>query len=71
MGVQVDKAGRDDQPAGVDHLGPLVGLDPPDAGDPSVFDPDIAAKARRPGAVNDHSVFNHQIEFRHKLISFL
>ena len=71
MGVQIDKARRDDQPAGIDHLGALMRPDAADLGDASVFDSDVAAKTRRTGAVDDHAVFNHQIEFRHKLISFL
>ncbi len=58
MGVEVDEARGDNQPAGIDDLGCLVGRYAPNLGNSAVFDTHIAAKARRTGTVDDHPVLN-------------
>ena len=61
MRVAVDKAGRDDQPVGVDH--PLGGgADAADLDDAARRDADIGAIARHARAVHDGAVLDQQVE---------
>ena len=65
MGVQIDETRRDDVPLGIDQLGALVAGDASNLCDATVFDPDVAAEARRPGAVDHHAILDDYVEFRH------
>jgi hypothetical protein len=65
MGVQIDESRRDDLSVGIDHFRALVVRDAADLRDAAVLDPDVAAKARRTGPVDDHSIFDDYIELRH------
>ena len=66
MGVDVDEAGRDKQPGGVDRAGRGAG-DGTDVGDDVAVDGDIGAPARRPGAVDDLTTTNHELVVSHGL----
>ena len=67
VSVEVDEARGHDKATRVDHLFGVVGRNAPDFGDASVFDPDVAANARGAGPIDDHSVFNDNVEFWHQL----
>src|SRR5215831_4635284 len=56
MSVQIHETGRDDHPGSVYDPGGFGRTNPADPGDTTIFDSDVAAKARHPGSVNDHSV---------------
>ena len=58
MRVQVDKARRDDQAVGIDHLRRFVRRDPADLGDLAVLDSDVVAETRGQRAVDDHPAFH-------------
>ena len=65
MGMQIDEAGRDDQPARVNHLlGEARGASA-DLRDFAVFDPDVAAIARYPRAIDDGAAFDLNVEVSH------
>ena len=61
MGVAVDKTGGDHVAFCVYHV-VRRGADAPDGGNSAVLDPDVAAITRAAGAIDDHSVLNHQIK---------
>ena len=58
MGVQVDEAGRDEQPGRVDLPGRLT-VDRADRGDHPVGDRDIADEGLAAEAVDDGAVADH------------
>ena len=60
VGVDIDKARRDDLAARVDLLG-AGGRDPPDARDPPILHTDIGFKRRCAGSVHDGPAPDHQI----------
>ncbi len=64
MGVQVDKARRDDEPARFDfmrrcNIGGFAGRD--QRGDPATGDRDVRRESRRAAAVDDRAVANDQV----------
>ena len=59
--VDVDEAGRDHAPAGVDRLLGLLG-DIADGDDPPVSDADVGAAPRPPRAVDDLATSDHAVE---------
>ena len=65
MGVNVDEAGRDDLPSGVDDLlrRPVV---PAHRCDAVPDDHDVGLERRRPAAVDDRSPSNDEIGFHHR-----
>jgi hypothetical protein len=62
MRVQIDEAGRDDQPVGVDGLLREAGRAAADLRDLAVLDPDVAAIARHARSVDDGAAFDVKIE---------
>ena len=64
VGVDVDPAGGDDEPVGVELL-PAAALDPAHLGDASVGHGHVALPARRPRAVDDGPAPDHQIVLGH------
>ena len=60
MGMHVDDAGREREPAGIDGLGPLV-LDLADGGDLAVLDREIGAAWLVAQAVDDGGSANDEI----------
>ena len=71
VGMQVDESRGHNQAARVDRLFGFVGRESPDLGDASIFDSDVAADTRGPGPIDNHSVFNDNVEFWHQPISAL
>src|SRR5579872_3547493 len=65
MSVKIDEAGSDIQPAGVNGLFSLMGLQITDLGDLAVLDTDIRTVARHPCAVDYRATSDGEIEFRH------
>ena len=61
VGVRVDDAGRDDEPAGVDRLGGLLGH-VAERDDPAVTDADVGAPAGRARPVDDGAAPDHAVE---------
>ena len=64
--VDVDEAGRHDQPVGVDHAVRRT-VDPADAGDPAVTHGDVGSASRPAGAVDHEPAANDQIP-RHRAL---
>jgi hypothetical protein len=60
MGVQVDDAGHQAQPAGVDHFDG-VAADLADRGNPRILDRDIGASGFAPLPIDNRSSTDHQI----------
>ena len=60
VGVDVDEAGGDDEPGGVDGLA-AVGLDAADGGDPAVVDGDVALVGGLPRPIDNSAVADDQI----------
>src|SRR6516165_10218703 len=67
MGVQVDKTGRDDQAASIDRRACETGPASANLRDSALFNPDIAPIARDPGAVDNGSALDMDVELRHDL----
>src|SRR5207249_3346280 len=63
--VQVDEAGRDDQPARVQHPVGLAAPDRADVGDAAVLDAHVGDVARRAQAVEDRASLDDGIELGH------
>ena len=63
--VQVHEAGRNDQPARVEHFRGVRCVDGPDRGDAPVLDPDVGLVARGAQPVDDGAALDNSIEFRH------
>ena len=59
MGVQVDKAGGDDQSVGIDDLGRFMRVDAADLGDLAILDSDVVAETRCERSVHDHPVLDY------------
>ena len=70
VGVQIDRARGDNQPAGVNDPGCIAGLQPADLGHPAVLDPQVGAVAWHLGAVDNRPIFDHHIKFCHVSPSF-
>ncbi len=64
MGVDVDKAGRDQLARRVDHFGGIA-IDPADGNDPPVLDRHVADHRRRAGAIVNRPAANDQVIKRH------
>ena len=64
MGVEVDEAGRHDQPARVDLARGLRVREPPDRGNPIAANPDIGLKPRVAAAIDDAAAADQQIIWR-------
>jgi hypothetical protein len=56
----IDEAGGDDKVGGVDRFRGSVG-NSSDLRDYSIFDCDVGATAKRPGAIDDGTVFDDQV----------
>ena len=67
VGMQIDKARRDNEIFGVDHLLPLGCIDAADLGNASAADADIAAISWQARAIDDRAVFDNRVVVRHKL----
>ena len=65
MGVDIDKAGRDDPAGGVDGLGRRAGETRADIDDPAARDRDIAGEGRSARAVGDRAAGDQQIGLHH------
>ena len=61
VGVDVDEAGSDDHPAGVDRLPGAGVLEVTDLGDPVTVDRHIGSPRLRSGAVDERSPTDHQV----------
>src|SRR5262249_15110405 len=68
MGLDVDEAGRDREPLGVDHLGGFSGEGRPDRSDPAADYGEVAALARRAGTVEQLPAANQE-GVRHALLA--
>ena len=69
--VRVDESGRDDEPAGVDHLRDVARVDRRevvDREDPVAQDPDVRAATGRSGAIHDGAAAQEQVEGGHPLM---
>src|SRR5262249_23302394 len=66
MSMEIDESRRDNHARGVDLAAGVGAVDSADSGNDTVFDSDIAAKARHPRSIDDHSIFDCDIEFRHQ-----
>jgi hypothetical protein len=64
--MEIDKSGRDNQTRSVDLVPRLGRINPADPRNEPALDADIAAKARHPRTVDNHSIFDYNIEFRHR-----
>ena len=65
MGVQVDEAGGDDQPLGVDHpvrhaVGPAA-----DLGDPPILDPHVTPETRDPCPIDNRPTLDVDVVIGH------
>jgi len=58
--VQIDEAGRDDMPFGVD-LALALGRDLADFGDPAIGDSDVAMERLCAGSVDNGSTTDHDV----------
>ena len=65
MGVQIDKARHHHMPFGIQRLGALVGLNAANLRNLAVFDTNIASVTRQSRPIDNHSIFDHEIIFRH------
>ena len=66
VGVQVDEAGRDDQPLGVKQLVGVGGVhSAAHLGDDAVLDSDIRLEAGHPCAIDDCAATNQNIKLGH------
>src|SRR5690242_18037636 len=70
MGVEIHETGRHYQSRGIDYLAALMGLKTADLGDAAVLNPEVAAEAGKPGSVDDRSIHDHAVEFRHRTTSY-
>src|SRR4030095_539356 len=71
VGMEIHKPGGDDEPAGIDHLGSVAGIETADFGDLAILNADIRAVARHARAIDDRAVFNNGIKLRHMFPSFV
>ena len=60
--VQVDEAGRHDEPLGIEDARPLLVVDAPDRGDQPVLDADVGAEARRAQPVDHGAAADDGVE---------
>ena len=65
MSVQIDEAGRDNQPVGIDDFLREALSAATDLRDLAVLDPQVTVKTRDSGSVDDRSTFDLNIEFGH------
>ena len=70
VGVQIDEAGRDNQSISIDDPFGETLRPTPELRDLAVFDPDVAAVARDPGAVDDGAAFDLNVELCHSSSSY-
>ena len=61
MGLDVDEAGRDREPVGVDHLGGVAARFAADRGDAAVADGDVARLARGAAAVEQQAAADQDV----------
>ena len=61
MRVQVDEAGRDMQPVGVDHTDGIGRADVANGDDAAVSDCDVASVARHPRPVKDQAILDDDV----------
>ncbi len=65
MGMQIDEAGGDDQPVGVDHLVRHPVGPPADLGDLAVFDPHVTPEAWDPRAIDNRPTLDVDVVLGH------
>ena len=61
VAVQVDEAGRDDQPRRIEDLGPCRVVDAADLGDAAAGDADIGDDPRQARPVDHGAVLDHDV----------
>ncbi len=65
VSMQIDEAGRDDQPVGIDDFFREARGTAADLRDLAILDEKIALKARNSGSVDDRSAFDLNVVFGH------
>src|SRR5262244_2866170 len=65
VGVEINKPRGHDEPAGIDHLGRLVAVEPADLGDLAIFDANVSLVAWHPRPIDDRAAFYDGIELWH------
>src|SRR5262245_57065017 len=70
VGVQVNEAGRDNLPRGVEDLGGVTAVEPPDLGNLAVLDADVGFVPWHPRPIDDRAALNNRIELCHMTLLY-
>jgi hypothetical protein len=65
MGMEVDEAGRDNEPIGIDYLFGKAGCAAADLRNFAVANPDVGSIARNASPIDDGSAFDLNVEISH------